>query len=737
MIKKLAIIFSFVLLASMTNKANAQTCSPQMQEETNRLLSLARTFENNKEWDKAAEYYEKVALSSCTELAQEGRQGLERSLNLRNNWFGQYFNQLQKTSLLVATSAIQLIGIFFIALVVAKFILWRIDRSEQWIILPLEDQTGNDRGNATAEALVTNIHDIRLLYSQKPLGLISPSEEVDLPSFSGIQNKQNFLTAVANFDSLDVSGIGLPVGSILSSIVRWLDLGRRRLYGIIQENSEMIELTIRMEIGRNGKCVNIWRASAELDKYDDESETLGTIIDEICCKILLDTIPEVWGTSSANALRFYTVGLKTLYTYYDSQSRDKQSLLEACDNFSKALQIDPTFDRATYNLALVKLNLGDSESAVELFKNILLINESDFAPEIFYNLGVAYYQRTLNWAYDQAEVAFANVVSYYNQSRQGNYDTRVLALTYCGLTCIAAQRLSQARRDPVVLKETYEEGLASCQKALELSSGNKSIIAQAYYSKGILQLNSKKHAEALDSIRKAIQLNPYHWKAYAALGQLAMDEEEYDEAIRALEKTTTLSPDYQYAHYLLGRAYTRKEDWDKAINSYAKAPRISRSHDEWGRILAEKGHYEEAIERFEHAININSKLADAYANLAWYMAEREIDDPEKKKKAKDAALRAVDLTKGKSNNWHKLAVLGHVYYYGGDYPSAREALEESRTLRPDSPQIFYYLALTAVAEKNYEKAKQDLIKLFNLKEQGVWREKAVKLMHEVDIILRK
>jgi tetratricopeptide (TPR) repeat protein len=206
---------------------------------------------------------------------------------------------------------------------------------------------------------------------------------------------------------------------------------------------------------------------------------------------------------------------------------------------------------------------------------------------------------------------------------------------------------------------------------------------------------------------------------------------EYKKAISVLRKAIHLSPNYEYAHYLLGRAYTADGKTVEAISAFAKAPNIARAYDEWGRILAKKGDYELAVEKFEKAAEMNTKFSDAFGNIAWYLAEGGLLVGDGLSRAVQAAKREIELCKDTNRDWHGYAVLGHIYYCNRDLESAREALDEALKLTKNSTQVYYYQALVDFDEGNYHNSRDNLIELFKLNEKDEWHNKAVILMNEV------
>jgi tetratricopeptide (TPR) repeat protein len=714
-----------LLLLSHNRTVQAQTCTTEEEQRGNQLLALAEIYVQQRQWEKAAGLYAEAALSQCPAISSNALDRLDSTLAAEASL--QTFIQENLRTIVLAVAGIVLIFL------IAKIFVWYIDRTDKWIVVPFVDLSGNKAGDGIAESLVTKMHRVRLLYSNPPDVLFAFSERIDLPSFSVATQKKSLLSSLSALDSLDVIGINLPLGSALSSMIGWLDLGARRLVGSIQQYNNRLEISVRLEEGRGAKCTRIWKVSSELDAASNELDL--TVMDELVYRILFDIAPGEWGTASVAALEAFTEGLEQLNSYYESRFRDKVALQHAKDRLAKAVQIDPAYYSAVYHLGIVNLNAGDYKQAIDLLASLL--KQTEFQPELYYNLGVAHYQRALGWSrnkYRKAEEFFDRIVIGFSEERSNSEeDKKLLGLAYCGLTMIVAQRIRAKHSDP---GQSFADGKAHYEKAVALASSihDSEVYAQVQYSMGILHLMCGQYDQAFVLLEDALTHNPYHWRAYTALGQVALASGRHTDAISSLTKAILLSPDYEYAHYQLGQAYalsTLANKNELAIESFSKAPTISRAHLEMGRIIAERtGIHEDGIRHFRRAIELNSKLVDAHASLAWHLAEGSLLQGNGKVEALAAAKRAVKITK--SMDWHKLAILGRIYYECHEYQKALTTLQRAKQINPTAPQVYYYLALVRITENADQEAKDLLISLLSLKNLGIWKHKAVTLMRTID-----
>lgn len=718
-----------ILLQSVPSQAQ-QTCTPELESVANSLLKVALIYESAEEWDRAINIYNQVSASPCDALALEGQQGLQRVLE-NNNWLSKLGEQLQTDIQTVFSHVIRatliMILIVIVSLFIFKIVLYHFSRKGTWSVWPFNDLTNQKLGGDIAELLVMNLHEIHFWHSKEETTIISLSESVDLPAFSGFAPAPSVLSTLSKLEKLGIGGIELPVGAMISSLREWLNLDGHRILGNIQRIGNSLEVNVRLVTGRQSKCERIWKHTARLNGEQEIRGVLNRIIEELAFIIVMDIVPSAWETNSAKALEKFTAGFKYLDEYDRNHSRTPNNLTHAREAFDAALQIDPTYRLATYNLALVELNLGHYGKAVNLLKSLQPTDDGQFDARINYNLGVAYYQQTHHWAYAFAEQSFEKVIAAFSYFPPSNRDKELLCLSHCGIVCLAAQYSREGQED------NWEKGQAHYQLAISLADDISELIAQAQYSLALLYLNSGEPEKAVQLLIETLVHNPYHWRGYTALGQTALRQKQYDVAIIELSKAVSLAPHYEYAHYLLGRAYALNEQPDLALDAFSRAKSISRAHDERGRIFAlTYEDFEEAIVEFKEAIRLNSRLTDAHANLAWYLCEGNFLDNDGLRVAEEHAMRAVELTT--RDDWHKLAVLGRVYYEGGKLSEARSVFLASQTLSANQPQVLYYLGLIDKAEGKVGTAKAHLTQLLQLpktKTAMYWQDKAKPIIRDL------
>jgi tetratricopeptide (TPR) repeat protein len=92
-----------------------------------------------------------------------------------------------------------------------------------------------------------------------------------------------------------------------------------------------------------------------------------------------------------------------------------------------------------------------------------------------------------------------------------------------------------------------------------------------YLNLGLLYAGQGRDEEAIDALRRALELNPKYYKAHYELASLLDRNGNLREAAREYE---VASPDYLQAaeyHYRLGWVYFRLDNKDKARESLQRA----------------------------------------------------------------------------------------------------------------------------------------------------------------------
>lgn len=191
---------------------------------------------------------------------------------------------------------------------------------------------------------------------------------------------------------------------------------------------------------------------------------------------------------------------------------------EALEAFKKAIQLklkssdlDLNLDEAYLSLAAAYSRLGNTELALEAYKNV-----TKYDPRGYYNLGVLYSQK--------------------------------------------------AKSNPEEAKFYYEKSIENYLKA---SIPNSKYTAQAYFGLGIAYKESQKYTEAVEAYKKAIEINPNFLEPYNNLAVIYNSYlNQFEDARDSCLKVLRIKPNDMYAHFNLGVAYMNLDLKHEALQEY-------------------------------------------------------------------------------------------------------------------------------------------------------------------------
>lgn len=172
--------------------------------------------------------------------------------------------------------------------------------------------------------------------------------------------------------------------------------------------------------------------------------------------------------------------------------------------------------------------------------------------------------------------------------------------------------------------------IESFKKALQINPD----YAEAHNSLGIALQGQGRFDEAIASYDKALQIKPDLFEALNNRGAALMHQGRLDEAIASFGKALEINPSFAEAHNNLGTALKRQGRLVEAISSFRKAvhitPRFAEAHNGLGAALMDQGHPDEAIKSFRRAIQIKPDYVDAHSNLCGlYETQNNLEEFEK------------------------------------------------------------------------------------------------------------
>ncbi|MFX1311788.1 MAG: tetratricopeptide repeat protein [Promethearchaeota archaeon] len=161
----------------------------------------------------------------------------------------------------------------------------------------------------------------------------------------------------------------------------------------------------------------------------------------------------------------------------------------------------------------------------------------------------------------------------------------------------------------------FENAIESCKRALELDNG----FVDAYYYLGISFNKKKSYDAAIENLEKAVELDKNHFHSWNQIGLAYDAKQDYDNALKNLTKSIEISPNFSEGWYNIGNLYKEIKNFNKAIESYTKATDLDTDFAKaWffmGCAFFDKKDYYNAIQNIEKAIKIDPSLTENVRNL--------------------------------------------------------------------------------------------------------------------------
>jgi len=147
-----------------------------------------------------------------------------------------------------------------------------------------------------------------------------------------------------------------------------------------------------------------------------------------------------------------------------------------------------------------------------------------------------------------------------------------------------------------------------------------------HYNLGCTFLNLERDRQAIESLRRALRLNPRFERAHFALGLIYKEQGRYALSVRHLKRAIDLNSRYADAWVVLGIAHDLSGNRSEALRSLRRAVKLKPHHplvhNSLGIVHAAAGRTRLAEKHYRRAIQIHPQHPDAFFNLAELHRER-------------------------------------------------------------------------------------------------------------------
>jgi tetratricopeptide (TPR) repeat protein len=235
--------------------------------------------------------------------------------------------------------------------------------------------------------------------------------------------------------------------------------------------------------------------------------------------------------------------LSAAYYFYKGYTEyQRKNYNAAIDNYGKVISLDPTVDKAYYNLGLTYYTIGQSETAINYYKKAIAVNPR--YAEAYANLGATY-----------MDINYEAALIYLKKAVIINPD---LDVAYYNLG--------------VLFRETkqYDSSITYLKRAINLNES----YTDAYYNLGSVYDRMGQIETAIMYFKKVIAINAEFVEAYSYIGALYSKKEDVETAISYFKKAIEINPQFAQGYLNLGIMYEKKGDINMKNYYFEKAYKL-------------------------------------------------------------------------------------------------------------------------------------------------------------------
>jgi tetratricopeptide (TPR) repeat protein/transglutaminase-like putative cysteine protease len=265
--------------------------------------------------------------------------------------------------------------------------------------------------------------------------------------------------------------------------------------------------------------------------------------------------------------------------------------------------------------------------------------------------------------------------------------------------------------------QNYQAAVESYKRAIELEPKNKA----AFRGLGAAYVSLQRKHDAISTFKKLLEINPYDEYAYTGIGYAQMIDHDYDKAADAFRKQVEINPLDATAQFSLANALVQLRRFSEALPEMEKTaslmPRAPEIQAALGQIYLELKQNEKAMAAFEKAVEFGAN-ATVWNNVAYELANHNLQLDRAQQYAESAVndianqLRNVDVQRLRIDDYRRVNAissywdtLGWVYFRRGETNQARKFVESAWLLGPNG-EVAYHLGEILEKEGKKDEAIQ-------------------------------
>ncbi len=280
---------------------------------------------------------------------------------------------------------------------------------------------------------------------------------------------------------------------------------------------------------------------------------------------------------------------------------------DAIDQYTRAIELDPDYDKAYIKRAMSYSKIGDHVSAATDYDRALVFDDRD--AELFYFSGYEWHLQGKNEIalskLNKAIETKGNFLEAYQvravvQMELENYDK---ALEDC-MKCLRLREDERGYFNLALVYEKLEMYNEAEQAYLKSINKNKQVPA-TYYALAHLQYDRKKFSAAQNSINQMLRMDPNNLEGILLQSQILAEQGNFPKAIEVLSMASIEYPNEARIFLYRGDINTRMNQASYSIIDYSRA--IELNPDNAKTYYKRAGAYE-AIRDYKKALADYEKL---------------------------------------------------------------------------------------------------------------------------------
>ena len=360
--------------------------------------------------------------------------------------------------------------------------------------------------------------------------------------------------------------------------------------------------------------------------------------------------------------------------YFQSGARyfEKGKYREAILQFQNALQVDPGYLDAHYQLARCYLRIGNPSRAYNHLVRTVERQPDNWGAQI--DLGKLL---LAEHKYKQAQEKAQRILS----GQPNNVDAHALLAT------------AQAAMGD------QEGSLREMQKAIQIAPNRW----QSYLELALLQVNVKQASAAEENYKKAISLDPHAAGPVLALGEFYVAQHRFNEAEQQLRRATQVEPKNPQPFAMLARLYLTLGQKDKAEAALKEGKQVSKDNAEGYRMLGDYylgiGEEEEALGEYASLLREHPQDLRVKKNYVQLLILRN--------RLEEATTLNNEILKRNANDVDSLICRGQILTRQGHSNDAIRPLESALETEPDNAVAHYFLGIANSQLGNLQRAESE------------------------------